>query len=100
MTDGSIAPSRTGAKPLPTTKVFTMSNANRRGKSRVPRPLRADQNGRRSTIGAKQKLNAAHIGGALILAALAGAAAESFAVFVVALTVLVTVGLRTGDIRR
>jgi len=45
-------------------------------------------------------LNVAHFGGALVLAANAGVATESIAVFVVVSVTLLVMGLRNGDIRR
>ena len=51
-------------------------------------------------MGAKQKLNSAHFLGALVVAGLVGGAAESFAVFAIALAGLLIAGLVSGDIRR
>jgi len=67
---------------------------------RVPHHSRSDRNGRRPSIGAKQKLNVAHFGGALVLAGIAGGATESIAVFIVVMVTVLVMSLRTGDIRR
>jgi hypothetical protein len=51
-------------------------------------------------MGAKQKLNSAHLSGALVIAGLIGLASESWLVFLVALTGVIVTDLVAGDIRR
>ena len=51
-------------------------------------------------MGAKQKLNSIHSTSAFIVAALIGAAAQSWGVFFVALVVLLWAGYQSGSIRR
>jgi hypothetical protein len=48
---------------------------------------------------AREKLNAAYFHGSLLVAALAGWACSSWAVFAVALVVLLAANLLAGDIR-
>ena len=50
-------------------------------------------------MGARQRLNSLFFCGALIVAAVIGVAAESWAVFVVAAVVLIAVFVYGGDIR-
>lgn len=50
-------------------------------------------------MGARQKLNAAYFQGSLVVAAFAGRIAQSWAVFIVVLAVLVGVCLYAGEIR-
>jgi hypothetical protein len=51
-------------------------------------------------MGAKQKLNAAHLYGALVIAGLIGLATQSWNVFLVALTGAVIADLAGGNLRR
>ena len=51
-------------------------------------------------MGAKSKLNALHLQGALIVAALIGLAADSFGFFVLTLAGLLAAGVAAGDLRR
>ena len=51
-------------------------------------------------MGAKQKLNAAHLYGAMIIAGLIGLATQSWNVFMVALVGCVVVDLVAGNLRR
>ena len=51
-------------------------------------------------MSAKHKLNAANLLGAAVVAGLIGGLAGSWAVFLVALAVLVASGLQSGEIRR
>jgi hypothetical protein len=50
-------------------------------------------------VGARQKLNAAHWNGNIILAGLAGACTESWLVFFVGLGLLLALDLYSGGIR-
>jgi hypothetical protein len=50
-------------------------------------------------LSARHKLNSAAIGAAIIVAAIAGAACESWTVFLIATVVLIAMGLHAGDIR-
>ena len=50
-------------------------------------------------MGARQKLNAHHASGGLILAALVGWLAQSWAAFVLALAALLALAAYAGDIR-
>jgi hypothetical protein len=50
-------------------------------------------------VPAREKLNAAHVRGSVIVAALAGWACSSLTVFAVALAVLLVASLWAGDIR-
>jgi hypothetical protein len=50
-------------------------------------------------MGARRKLNRAHLAGALGLAALTGLASGSWTVFAVAGTVLIVTSLANGEIR-
>jgi hypothetical protein len=50
-------------------------------------------------MGARKKLNAVFLQGSLVVAALAGLIAQSGAVFILALAVLLGAGLYAGDIR-
>jgi len=50
-------------------------------------------------MGAREKLNAAYIGGSLLLAAIAGALTDSGLVFLIAAAVLLALNLHSGDIR-
>ena len=50
-------------------------------------------------MNARNKLNVADINGCLVLAALVGMMAESWAVFVLAFAALVAGGIASGDIR-
>jgi hypothetical protein len=50
-------------------------------------------------MGAREKLNGAHICGILLLAAMAGSATGSLAVFFIAAVVLLALAVHTGDIR-
>ena len=58
-----------------------------------------DSNGRRYLPSARHKLNAASIHGALAIAALVGAVAESWNVFVFAASVLTATSVLSGEIR-
>jgi hypothetical protein len=51
-------------------------------------------------MGAKQKLNSAHLWGALVIAGLVGLVTQSWTVFLVALTGVIVVDVIAGDIRR
>ena len=51
-------------------------------------------------MSAKQKLNSAHLLGALLAAGLLGGVTESWPVFWIALVALVIAGIQAGDIRR
>jgi hypothetical protein len=51
-------------------------------------------------MSAKHKLNAAHFQGALLVAGLAGALTDSWAVFVIALVALLAAAYHAGDVRR
>jgi hypothetical protein len=51
-------------------------------------------------MGAKQKLNSAHLSGALVIAGLIGLATQSWTVFLVALSGFIVVDVVAGDIRR
>ena len=51
-------------------------------------------------MGAKSKLNALHLEGALIVAGLIGLATGSFPIFLLTLAGLLAVGVVSGDIRR
>jgi hypothetical protein len=51
-------------------------------------------------MGAKQKLNAAHLSGALVIAGLIGLATQSWNVFLVALVGFVAIDLVAGNLRR
>jgi len=50
-------------------------------------------------MGARHKLNAAYFNGSLLLAALAGGLADSWAVFAAALALLLGLNLYLGEIR-
>ena len=50
-------------------------------------------------MGARNKLNAAHMNGIVIIAGLAGLLTGSWPVFVVGLVILVILGVHTGGIR-
>ncbi len=50
-------------------------------------------------MGARQKLNSAHLTGSLVLAGVAGVLAESFAVFLIALGFLIVCSINDGGIR-
>jgi hypothetical protein len=50
-------------------------------------------------MGAREKLNAAHICGSLLLAAIAGSATGSWAVFFIAAVVLLALNVHSGEIR-
>jgi hypothetical protein len=50
-------------------------------------------------MGARHKLNAAYFNGCLLLSAVLGAAAQSWAVFLGALAVSLALGVHAGDIR-
>ncbi len=50
-------------------------------------------------IGARQKLNAAHIVGCIIMAAIFGSLFGSFGIFVIAAVVLIASAIESGDIR-
>jgi hypothetical protein len=50
-------------------------------------------------MGARQKLNQAHIGGSIVLAALAGFLSGSGGIFVVALIILLILNVMGGEIR-
>jgi hypothetical protein len=51
-------------------------------------------------VGAKNKLNAAHLNGALVIAALAGWATGSWVIFVLAAVALLAAAVVGGGIRR
>jgi hypothetical protein len=51
-------------------------------------------------MSAKHKLNAAYFQGALLVAGLVGALADSWAVFVIALIALLLAAYHAGDLRR
>ena len=50
-------------------------------------------------MGARQKLNAAHIFGCIIIAAMFGGVTGSFVVFVIAAAVLIAGSIESGGIR-
>lgn len=50
-------------------------------------------------MGAKHKLNNAHLNGAVLLAGLAGLLTDSVGVFAIALLVLIGAALASGEIR-
>lgn len=50
-------------------------------------------------LGARQKLNSAHLTGSLIIAGVAGVITESFVVFLIALGVLIVCSINDGGIR-
>lgn len=54
---------------------------------------------REKQMGAREKLNAAHAVGNVIIAAIVGCLFESFFVFFIAAAVLIAAALNSGDIR-
>jgi len=50
-------------------------------------------------MGARQKLNQAHLNGALVIAAVIGVATQSWTVFLIAALLAAGSSLHTGDIR-
>ncbi len=50
-------------------------------------------------MGARQKLNSAHIIGSIIVAAMIGGLVGSFGIFVIAAVVLIAGAIESGDIR-
>jgi len=54
---------------------------------------------RRESMGARNKLNAAYVNGAVIVAGLIGLLIQSWRIFVIALIVLLIGGLLSGGIR-
>jgi hypothetical protein len=67
--------------------------------ARISDPTQPPQFPGRSRMGARQKLNAAAVTGAFVLAGLVGLASASWAAFAVALVVGLAGGLIAGDIR-
>lgn len=62
-----------------------------------PRFITLEKGGR--TLGARQKLNAAYLNGALLVAALIGTATESWSIFLAAVLIGIGVATLSGDIR-